>query len=422
MFELGTHKTQALAQQQERVVRRHARASTGAATTPRTCDVRLETIASVRRQAGERGLPPVRPRPDVAAALRAAQGQDRRRLRQRWRSPRRRWPRYHSLDAKFTTTDHGQGAEDAGPCSARRWAGPGSRPTTEQQRFPEIRPLVSNDWTVLHADAPPGGRRIRSPRSTCRRGSPRRRRPRPAATEPRARPPAWHGTLLPADRRRHLAGRRRSPTTRGSSPWRSRSRPGRRTAGSRPRTGSGSTWPCSAHLSLPRGRRAAAAGRTSRWPRPAPTSRSDEWYDIAAGKGVLVLAELREVLGDGRFRRSWMSSAAPTPASRSRPPRSSGRPRRPTARPWNRSRRPGSTAKPSPSSAPDVRARKASGRFWAVNSFERQLDSHADRLRDAGRGRRPARGRRHAPAQGSPPAGPTSACRSRPIATSATTT
>ena len=28
--------------------------------------------------------------------------------------------------------------------------------------------------------------------------------------------------------------------------------------------------------------------------------RSDEWYDIASGKGVLVLAELRSLMGDGR--------------------------------------------------------------------------------------------------------------------------
>src|SRR5207248_53834 len=29
--------------------------------------------------------------------------------------------------------------------------------------------------------------------------------------------------------------------------------------------------------------------------------RSDEWYEIAVGKGVLVLAELRALMGDGPF-------------------------------------------------------------------------------------------------------------------------
>src|SRR5262249_53386489 len=29
--------------------------------------------------------------------------------------------------------------------------------------------------------------------------------------------------------------------------------------------------------------------------------RADEWYDIASGKGVLILAELRRLLGDDRF-------------------------------------------------------------------------------------------------------------------------
>ena len=39
---------------------------------------------------------------------------------------------YHSLDAKFTTTDMAKKLK-AGRCSARRWAGPGSRAKTKKR-------------------------------------------------------------------------------------------------------------------------------------------------------------------------------------------------------------------------------------------------------------------------------------------------
>src|SRR5436853_15953 len=60
---------------------------------------------------------------------------------------------YHSLDAKFTTTDMARELKSwclFGPPLGRTW-----QPTPdERQRYPEIRPLVSNPWTVLHVQAP----------------------------------------------------------------------------------------------------------------------------------------------------------------------------------------------------------------------------------------------------------------------------
>jgi hypothetical protein len=112
---------------------------------------------------------------------------------------------YHSVDAKFTTTDLAKGLKTwalFGPPLGRTW-----QPTfDERQRFPEVQPLVSNPWTILHAGAPekaPGplaldlhdpedGRRKVDARKdteeTTERGGRRQR-------EPQSRP-AWHGTLL----------------------------------------------------------------------------------------------------------------------------------------------------------------------------------------------------------------------------------
>jgi len=60
---------------------------------------------------------------------------------------------YHSLDAKFTTTDMAKELKSwalFGPPLGRTW-----EPTFEQRkRYPEIEPLVSNPWAVLHVGPP----------------------------------------------------------------------------------------------------------------------------------------------------------------------------------------------------------------------------------------------------------------------------
>jgi hypothetical protein len=60
---------------------------------------------------------------------------------------------YHSLDAKFTTTDMANKLETwalFGPPLGRSW-----QPSIEERkRFPDIKPLISNPWTILHGGAP----------------------------------------------------------------------------------------------------------------------------------------------------------------------------------------------------------------------------------------------------------------------------
>lgn len=83
---------------------------------------------------------------------------------------------YHSLDAKFTTTDLAKGLKTwaiFGPPLGRTW-----QPTPEErQQYPEIRPLVSNPWAILHAEPPARTEvvgspvdlpdRVRAPRMKC---------------------------------------------------------------------------------------------------------------------------------------------------------------------------------------------------------------------------------------------------------------
>ena len=102
--------------------------------------------------------------------------------------------------------------------------------------------------------------------------------------------------------------------------------------------------------------------------------RSDEWYDIASGKGVLVLAELRAIMGDKPFDKFMdefgrahagrpVSSAAFFEAAE----KAHGKPLGDLKAAWLNG---DALSKLSA----DARARKASGRFWSVDSFERQLD------------------------------------------------
>ena len=102
---------------------------------------------------------------------------------------------YHSVDAKFTTTDMARELKTwalFGPPLGRSW-----KPTYEErQLYPEIRPLVTNPWAILTAKPPKGG-----PGKTILADLPnpkhdgKRATIRSSALPPTV--PAWHGTLLP---------------------------------------------------------------------------------------------------------------------------------------------------------------------------------------------------------------------------------
>src|SRR5262249_44410481 len=104
---------------------------------------------------------------------------------------------YHSLDAKFTTTNLAKDLKSwalFGPPLGRTW-----EPAPEERsRFPEVRPLVSNPWTILHTN-PPVKTEGKLIAAVDLKGI--HSRIEQVSQEEQEKPlptvPAWYGTLLP---------------------------------------------------------------------------------------------------------------------------------------------------------------------------------------------------------------------------------
>ncbi len=205
---------------------------------------------------------------------------------------------YHSLDAKFTTTDLAKDLKTwalFGPPLGRTW-----QPTHEErQKYPEVRPLVSNPWTVLHA-APPrieehptlvADLHDRVP--TRENQEERARKDRPLLPAP-----AWHGTLLPqtdadvwlaaafADYQGYFSREKALVKRAAKKELPQDDRDGLAVS----RYAARSTYLAAARIlgDVPLSRTRSDITR-------------DEWYRVASGKGFWLLHELRRELGDEAF-------------------------------------------------------------------------------------------------------------------------
>jgi hypothetical protein len=195
-----------------------------------------------------------------------------------------------SVDAKLTTTAMAKDLKSLilfGPPLGRTW-----EPTdAEKKKYPEIRPLVGNPWSVVHPEPPKtepglvaavdleGG--LMPPMDPEERLNNEMRRVRSE--------PAWHGTLLPkSDADVWLASAfanyERIVTEERTV------RPSERDRIAVDLYSSRSSY--------------LAAARLGGEP-PLAKTRSelahDDWYRVASGKGVLVLHELRRLLGNKEF-------------------------------------------------------------------------------------------------------------------------
>jgi hypothetical protein len=254
----------------------------------------------------------------------------------------------HSLDAKVTTAALARELTTYakfGPPLGRVW-----EPTfDEQKRYPEtIRPLVPQDWTILKPAVPGAGQPGADLAATVPEG--------PAPPE-LPRTPAWSGTLLPAG---------------DADIWLAAAFADYERIVAREGTGERAKERRELGLFGPLSRYLAASmrlGHDVALNAIAPAVDRDEWYDIAAGKGVLILDALRDAMGDEAFRRFMdgfgrahagqpVTSAAffdaaeaaheaPLPAFRAAVGTD--------ARAWR---------------SESVRQRLASGRFWSIGSFE----------------------------------------------------
>jgi hypothetical protein len=273
----------------------------------------------------------------------------------------------HSLDAKFTTTAMARDLSTwarFGPPLGRTW-----EPTeAERRRFPDINPLVANDWTVLRANPPAlESKTLGKPIDLARV------EPEKTEREPRRYAPAWHGTLLPAtDADTWLAAAfadyqlivARENSMKGNH---LDSKPGKRD-GER----------LELDLFAPKSRYLAAVARLGgadiALTEIRADLRSDEWYDIASGKGVLILSELRSILGEPRFD-IFMDEFGCTHAGHAvssatffdAAEKALGKPLGDLRNAWLNGDAVGKLGA-------DVRARKSSGRFWSIDSFEHEVD------------------------------------------------
>jgi Phospholipase B len=268
----------------------------------------------------------------------------------------------HSLDAKFTTTAMARELATwakFGPPLGRTWEPTGA----ERKRFPDMHSLVANDWTILRA-VPPTGESIR-PAKPIDLARVEREKTEP---EPRQHAPAWHGTLLPATD----ADIWLTTAFADYEVLVARQKAGNRKPGARERERH------DLDLFAPTSRYLAAVARRGgvdiALAEIRADFRSDEWYEIASGKGVLILAELRALMGGSRFDafmddfgRAHAGRPGSTAAFFDAAEKAQGKPLGDLRDAWlngDALARLGA----------DARSRKASGRFWSIDSFERQLD------------------------------------------------
>jgi hypothetical protein len=212
---------------------------------------------------------------------------------------------YHSVDAKFTTTDMAKQLKTwalFGPPLGRTW-----QPTEQEKRdYPEVRPLVGNPWAVLHAE-PPAGAVAGAPKAADlhdpetgkvavaedNKGDTKARRRRGRRNADTAEGPAWHGTLLPksdADVWLATAFADYQPTAaKDEAACRCEDKPE-----DADRT--------DLTTSLYATRAGYNLGARARPEAPLSKTHSDlrqsDWSRVASGKGVLLLHALRGLVGD----------------------------------------------------------------------------------------------------------------------------
>jgi len=273
----------------------------------------------------------------------------------------------HSLDAKFTTTAMARELSTwakFGPPLGRTWV----PSDTERQRFSSIRPLIPNDWTVLRADLPSTGKAAASKPVDLARLS----HSDDAAAE-REHTPAWHGTLLPdtdADVWLATAFAQYEGVVASAKAIKANAHGAKLGKRDRDQNSLGLFVPASRYLTAV----ARRGGKDIPLNEIHADLRSDEWYDIASGKGVLILAELRSRLGAEPFDKlmdEFGRAHAGLPVSSSAffdaTEKALGKPLGELKDAWL-------NGDALSKLGPDVRARKSTGRFWSVDSFERQLD------------------------------------------------
>jgi hypothetical protein len=273
---------------------------------------------------------------------------------------------FPSLDAKFTTAAMARDLKTFalfGPPLGRIW----EPSDDERRRLPDIQPLIPNDWALLRADAPAKSDAKPAADLASRRNAPARDHD-PDAT----RPPAWRGTILPAtdgDLWLAAAFADFEKVVALENALKARSG-GELDESDRQRLALAMFGPTSRFLAALARRGGQDKDISLAEIKPDPAS--DEWYDIAEGKGVILLSRLRERMGGPAFDRlmdDFGRDHAGKPASSARFFEAARKAHGSDLSPLDRN---GSGEDALSRLGGDVRARWESGHFWSIDSFERQ--------------------------------------------------
>ena len=301
MFELGTHKHKLWRSSKHEFPGGTEGFYWGCNNT-KDLEVRKETAAQPGGQAGQHGLSSARSRRGLAAScfaridgkIDASFG-----FKAFTTPPLAAFP---SCDAKFTTTALAKELKSwalFGPPLGRTW----DATPEETSKLPDIKPLVSNDWALVHVGAHQRRRVDCGRRSIWRRFPKPKKAADPKAQRQRTLPPAWHGTLLPeADGDMWLAAAfsdyEKIVALEKSLRGRPRGKPLDKLIAT-----IAIGWPLRSLLRSRAGwRQRGGWAAICRWPQIIPQWDKNEWYAIAAGKGVMLLASLRASIGAGNVR------------------------------------------------------------------------------------------------------------------------
>lgn len=203
-----------------------------------------------------------------------------------------------SVDAKFTTTDLAREMKTwalFGPPTGHSWL-----PTSQESKmFSDVNPLVHNPWTILTPQVPvtntlAGARPVDLPDPQTGKLS----QTKETTREREELPPAWTGTILPAsDGDIWLAAGfpMYERIVARENALRAQDEDGKLTRGHQKQINL-ALYGCKTMVE-----QANRSAQEVPLTKIKADLRSDEWYQLAANKGVLLLAHLRKELGGEKF-------------------------------------------------------------------------------------------------------------------------
>jgi hypothetical protein len=202
---------------------------------------------------------------------------------------------FPSCDAKFTTSALAKDLQSwalFGPPLGRTW----DATDDERTKHPDIRPLVSNDWALVHVDPPPKNDKASVAVDLSFH---QEKEAEEKQTDPATLPAAWHGTLLPkADCDVWLAAAfaEFEKIVALEKSLKAKAKNGHLSSQDQEKLDLALFAPRSRYLTA-----RLRLGKEIALDQVKADLHGSDWHDLAVGKGVLLLADLRSAMGEEAF-------------------------------------------------------------------------------------------------------------------------